>query len=457
MDLMDLEQIWNAVLGEIELRLSKAHFHTWLKNTALSSNHDGVALVSCPNGFTKEWLENKYNKLILHALRNVASDIREVKYIIGKEAPPQPTPLRRSRPLPTEPTPEEQLDFRELAVDPETNLNPRYTFESFVVGSFNELAHAAAQAILKNPGTTYNPLFVYGGVGLGKTHLLQATGNELAKQPGVSVKYATADRLANEIVSAILTNSIDQLKKEYRNVDFLIVDDVQFLSGKDKVQEEIFHTFNVLYQRNKQIVFSSDRPPKAIPTLTERLRSRFEGGMVADISYPNLETRMAIITTKARLKQLTFEETVVAFIANHFQKNIRELEGAINRIATQVQLTHQAPSLPAVTKWLTTLINEPIKNTTPRQIIKAVAEFYDLTERDLIERGRKKEIARPRQIAMYLLREELKNSYPFIGTKLGGRDHTTVMHAYGKITKEYEESEHFRHELQLIKERIYNV
>ncbi|MBI2624058.1 chromosomal replication initiator protein DnaA [Candidatus Parcubacteria bacterium] len=454
---MNLEQVWQTALGEIELRLSKAHFHTWLKNTTLSSHHDGVALISCPNGFTKEWLENKYSKLILQALRNVLTDIREVKYMIGKEASLAPAPLKRARLTAPEIIGDEQLDFRELSVDPRTNLNPRYTFQSFVVGSFNELAHAAAKAIIKSPGTTYNPLFVYGGVGLGKTHLLQATGNELAKQQNVFVKYVTADRLANEIVSAILTNSIDQLKNEYRKVDLLIVDDVQFLSGKDKVQEEVFHTFNVLHQRNKQVVLSSDRPPKAIPTLTERLRSRFEGGMVADINYPDLETRMAIIKAKSIEKQLQLEEAVVMYIANHFQKNIRELEGAINRVATQTQITHQAPNLQNTTKWLTSLVSEPHKNTTPKQIIKAVADFYDLSERDLIERGRKKEIARPRQIAMYLLREELKNSYPFIGAKLGGRDHTTVMHAYDKITRESEGSETLQRELQLLRERIYNV
>ncbi|MBI4099334.1 chromosomal replication initiator protein DnaA [Candidatus Parcubacteria bacterium] len=456
---MTLEQLWQAALGEIELTLSKAHFHTWLKNTAVVAQENGVVLVSCPNGFTKEWLENKYNKLILHALRNVSEEIREVRYILGKEILLAPSPAaRRRRELLAPPPPEEQLDFKELAVDPNTNLNPKYTLESFVVGSFNELAHAAAQAVLKAPGVTYNPLFVYGGVGLGKTHLLQATGNAIVLQhKDLVVKYVTADRLANEIVSSILTGSIDQLKNDYRRVDFLIVDDAQFLSGKDKVQEEIFHTFNVLYQKNKQIIFSSDRPPKAIPTLTERLRSRFEGGMVADIGYPDFETRLAIVKTKAREKELSLDDDAAAYIATHFQKNIRELEGALNRVASHARVSGQSPTIASVQKYLASLINEPRKNTSPKQVIKAVAEFYDLSERDLIERGRKKEIVHPRQIAMFLLREELKNSYPFIGMKLGGRDHTTVMHAYDKISKEFEENENLRREIHLIKERIYNV
>ncbi|MBI3305463.1 chromosomal replication initiator protein DnaA [Candidatus Parcubacteria bacterium] len=456
---MTLEQLWQAALGEIELTLSKAHFHTWLKNTTIVAQENGVVLVSCPNGFTKEWLENKYNKLILHALRNVSEDTREVRYVIGKEAVLTPSPAaRRRRELLVSPPMEEQLDFKELAVDPNTNLNPKYTFESFVVGSFNELAHAAAQAVLKNPGTTYNPLFVYGGVGLGKTHLLQATGNAVVSQhKSLAIKYVTADRLANEIVSSILGGSIDQLKNDYRRIDLLIVDDAQFLSGKEKVQEEVFHTFNVLYQKNKQIIFSSDRPPKAIPTLTERLRSRFEGGMVADISYPDFETRLAIVKAKAREKELALDAEAAAYIATHFQKNIRELEGALNRVASQVRVSRQSPTAAYVQKYLASIINEPRKNTSPKQVIKAVAEFYDLSERDLIERGRKKEIVHPRQIAMFLLREELKNSYPFIGMKLGGRDHTTVMHAYDKISKEFEENENLRREIHLIKERIYNV
>jgi chromosomal replication initiator protein len=292
------DQIWKTVLADIELNTSKANFVTWFKNTSLIEKKEGVATVSVPNAFTKEWLENKYHKTILKLLRNISPEIKEVRYLIGPNIIVPQIPRQKKITTP-QVVSDNQLDFKEFEVDKETNLNPRYTFDSFIVGSFNELAHAAALSVVKNPARAYNPLFIYSGVGLGKTHLVQAMGNEIVKTGGVKVKYITSEKFTSEVVNAITNNEMDDFKNKYRQVDVLILDDVQFLSGKERTQEEFFHTFNSLYENNKQIILTSDRLPKAIPTLTERLRSRFEGGMIADISFPDKETRMAILRNKA--------------------------------------------------------------------------------------------------------------------------------------------------------------
>jgi chromosomal replication initiator protein len=452
-------ELWQTALAEIEVSISKANFLTWFKNTALISRKDGVVTVAVPNAFTKEWLENKYNQLVLRSLRNTAHDIKEVRFTIHSSIPSNSHEKRGRRvKMETAPLIEAQFNFAEADVDRETNLNPRYTFESFIVSSSNELAHAAALAVVQNVGTLYNPLFIYGGVGLGKTHLLQAIGNAVrAKESQKKVRYLTSERFTSEIIGAIRTKGIERVKEAYRWVDLLIIDDVQFLSGKEKTQEEFFHTFNALYEQNKQIVLSSDRPPRAIPTLEERLRSRFEGGMIADIAPPDYETRLAILKTKLADKKIEVElsEEILAHVATTITSNVRELEGALNRIVATARLAGSAPSLEKI-KTLIAATPQPSKNKlTPKAIIRTVSEFYDIKEEELINQSRKREIVRPRQVCMYLIREELKSSYPFIGERFGGRDHTTVMHAVSKITREVQQSEGFAEEINLIKGRLY--
>lgn len=460
---MDLQELWKAALGEIELQVSKANYKTWLSNTSIVNRNNGIITVAVPNSFTKEWLENKYHKFILRSLKNIESDIKEVAYQI------KPNPLKEEDKSKKQTDEEKliinkQMDFVELNVDAETNLNPRYTFENFIVGPSNELAHAAAVAITKNLGVKYNPLFIYGGVGLGKTHLIEAIGNKIKSlNKNKKIKYVTSERFTSEVITnlrsgSLRPNDMDDFKKRWREIDLLIIDDIQFLSGKEKTQDEFFHIFNALYDAGKQIIISSDRPPKSIQTIEERLRSRFEGGMTADISYPDLETRIAILKTKSNEKGFDFSYEILEYIASNIKKNIRELEGALNRlIASNLNSNKKDLNINEVKKALNSIINTPKKSTTLKSIIKTVAEFYDISEKDLLERSRKKEIVKPRQVIMYLLREELKSSFPFIGLKIGGRDHTTAIHACEKIRKELELDQNFSDEINIIREKLYLI
>lgn len=456
---MTNEQLWQTALGEVELNISRANFITWFRYTFISKTKDGVVTIGVPNGFSKEWLENKYNKIILRALRNVSNEIKELKFIIS---PPStavnPIEKAAKEGIKKEETVGQTQSFKEFEVDKETNLNPKYTFTNFIVGSFNELAQAAAKAVINSPGEAYNPLFIYGGVGLGKTHLLQAMGNEIIDKykRKKKVKYISSEKFTSELVTALHNGKIEDFKENYRQIDVLIIDDIQFLAGKEKTQEEFFHTFNFLYQKNKQVVLSSDRPPKAIATLEERLRSRFEGGMIADISQPDMETRLAILKCKVIEKKTSVSDEVLSYIATNVQKNIRELEGALNRVIASNGKPGATPNIELVAKTLNDIVNSPKKLTNHKNIIQAVAEFYDISANELINRCRKKEVVYPRQVAMYLMREELKKSFPFIGEKLGGRDHTTVMYACDKLNKEVEKNETLQQEINLIKERIYN-
>jgi len=447
---MTNEELWQAVLAQIQLSISQPNFATWFKNTELISHKEGKVVVCVPNSFVKEWLENKYNKTIFKILHNLEEGIKEVEYAVGKTA------LKMKKVAPAEaPFETDQLEFQELKIDKETNLNPRYIFDTFVVGPFNELPHAAATAVAKDPGFVYNPLFVYGGVGLGKTHLLQAIGNEVASAAlKKRVRYISTEKFTSEVVSAIQNHKIEALKAKYRGVDVFIIDDVQFLAGREKTQEEFFNVFNVLYENNKQIILSSDRPPKAIHALAERLRSRFEGGMIADISAPDTETRLAILKTKAEEKKVDLPDDVYEYIASAITHNIRELQGALNRMVVYQKINNQQPDVATAKNLLKNLLSAPHKIVTPKKIIQSVAEFFDLKEKDLLMPTRKKEIVYPRQVAMYLLREELKSSFPFIGRKFSGKDHTTAIHSYQKIAREVAQNKKLEEEIQLIKERI---
>jgi chromosomal replication initiator protein len=449
---MTNEELWQVVLAEIELNISRANFITWFRSTGIISKKEGQVLVSVPNSFTKEWLENKYNDFIFKTLHKIDEGIKEVQYVIEKSAPKSSAPKKISSVI------EQDFQLKLKETDRETNLNPRYTFENFIIGSFNELAHAASFAVSRDPGTVYNPLFIYGGVGLGKTHLLQAIGNEIIKNsPAKKVKYTPSEKFTSQVVAAIKNHETEQLKAGYRGIDVLIIDDVQFLSGKEKTQEEFFHTFNALYEKGCQIVLSSDRPPKAISSLEERLRSRFEGGMIADISYPDLETRLAILKMKGQERNADLSTEVFNYLAENIQKNIRELEGALNRLIAYTRLNNKTPDVEVAKTLLKNLIESPKKIITPKKIIQAVADFYDIREKELISASRKKEVVRPRQIAMYLLREEAKGSYPFIGRKFGGKDHTTAIYACAKIEKETQQNNEIVEEINLIRQRIYSL
>ena len=458
---MTTNDLWQAALGEIEISTSKANFITWFNGTKLMENKEGTVVLAVPSSFNKDWLENKYYKTILKSLRNVSPEIKKIEFVILSNQL-QKTKLSKKESYIKEPQIlREQTSFQEInnfsEIDKITNLNKKYTFDNFVVGSFNELAYAAGQAIIKNLGKVYNPLFIYGGVGLGKTHLLQAIGNEIVKNSNNKVKYVNAEKFTIELIDYIQNKRMKDFKNLYRDIDLLIVDDVQFIAGKEKVQDEFFHTFNALYHINKQIILSSDRSPKSISTLEDRLKSRFEGGMIADISYPDIETRIAIL--KLKLKNLQFElsNEILTYIASHITRNIRELEGVLNRIVANAKMKNNIPTENQIKKDLQDFISVPKKKTNYKIIINAVSEFYDIEIKELINKSRKKEIVWPRQIAMYLLREEIKSSFPFIGEKLGGRDHTTVMYACEKLRQKIKENNSLSEEINLIKEKIYNI
>src|SRR3989338_7372943 len=452
---MTNEELWKAVLGEMELSLSKAHFTTWFKSTSILSKDANSILISTPNAFVKEWLENKFNRKILDSIRHLTPDVREIKYVIGVPK----IDLRQdiSKAILEKDFEEKTSLEPDKDIDKSTNLNKRYSFESYVIGSNNELAHAASIGITKNLGKIYNPLFIYGGVGLGKTHLLQSIGNRVvADNKDCKVLYIPAEKLTADLISSIQNRTIEDLKSQYTKLDLMIIDDVQFIAGKERTQEIVFSIFNELHGKNKQIILSSDRPPKAIPALEERLRSRFEGGMIADIGTPDFETRLAILKIKSIERTYHLEDDVLSYIATNIQKNVRELEGALNRVMAFSQIYNKSPGLKEVKSILATYLNNPYKKTSPQSVLKNVADFYNISAADLIKRSRKKEVVRPRQVAMFLLREETKLSFPEIGQKLGGRDHSTVIHACEKIRSESSVDEPLKQELVLIRERVYN-
>lgn len=447
---LSLEELWKAALAEIELDLSKASFVTWFKHTRIvEEKNSGIVVISVPNGFSKEWLESKYNKLILRALRNLNKNIKNIEIEINNVEPAsQPPKINLG-------ISQNQLGLMENKINKETNLNQKYTFNSFVVGSSNELAYAASLAVAKNLGKTYNPLLIYGGVGLGKTHLLQAVGNEIStKYPNKKVRYLSSEKFTNEFIESIKNKEVSDFKDKYRKVDILIIDDIQFLANKEQTQEEFFHTFNTLYENNKQIILSSDQPPKAIAKIDERLRSRFEGGMIADVGFPDYETRLAILKSKLEELSQELEEETLNYIAVNITRNIRELEGALNKVLAIYEIEKNI-SQNKLSKILSEFFITQRKITTPAKIMEIIAKFYDIKISDLLTRSRKKNLVKPRQITMFLLREELNYSYPNIGEKLGGRDHTTAIHAYEKINNEINKSDDFMQEIKSIREILY--
>ncbi|MBU6389943.1 chromosomal replication initiator protein DnaA [Patescibacteria group bacterium] len=446
---MENEQLWNSVLVEIELAVSKANFNTWFKDTRILKQEEGVVFVSVPNAFAKEWLYNKYHKTILHSLRTLSSGVRSVEYLITrdggkqKEAGGVKSLAAAVPPLPLE-------DFY---IDKENNLNPKYTFESFVVGPFNELAYAAAQAVVGKLGEVYNPLFIYGNTGHGKTHLIQAVGNHVKNQGGRKVFYVTSEKFVIDYVNSVQANHVNQFKEKYRKYDILIMDDIQFLANKEKTQEELFHLFNSLYENNKQIVFSSDKHPNFIPNLEDRLKSRFAAGMIVDIPTPDRESRLAILKTKARQSSVTVSPEVLDHLATTIEGNIRELEGMLNLLICQSELKKHELGIAEV-RALIKNTNKPKKAVSVKEVTKAVASFFNIEESDIYEKTRRQEVVKPRQLVMYILRQDFNVSYPLIGQKLGGRDHTTVIHSCEKIKGELKFNTNLEQELAQIRAMI---
>lgn len=426
----DTKNLWETSLAEIETLVSKANFATWFKETFLIKINEGEAVIGVPNTFVKDWLSNKFSKTILKSLRDQNDEIKAVTFTVANidKIRAQKEKFTRKDIKETQ-----ELPLADYYINKDDNLNPRYTFDSFIIGSFNELAHAASQAIVRQPGIVYNPLFIYGSTGHGKTHLIQAIGNKIKEiQRDKKVFYLTSEKFASEYVAAIQQNKMTTFKDKYRKYDVLIMDDIQFLSKMEKTQEELFHLFNTLYDNNKQIVFSSDMHPNFIPGLEERLKSRFNQGMIVDIPKPDSESRVAILQTKARQNNVCISNDVCDFLSTTIDGNIRELEGVINSIACQSQLKNRELTLNDV-KDLVKNSARPKKMVSIKDLIKLVADFYNIDPDAICDKTRKKEVVRPRQITMYILREDFSTSYPTIGDKLGGRDHTTVIHSCEKI------------------------
>ena len=430
---MNNQQLWQAILGGMEVSLSKANFNTWFKNTSIAERGPDFIIIAVPSAFSRDWIASKYQQEMLKTLKNLAPEIKEIKYRLGA-APSQSESgaVKQGTKNAAEQNYHKEA-FPQRGAPGSSGLNPKYTFETFIVGKNSELAYAASQAVAKNPGTQYNPLFIYGGVGLGKTHLIHAAGHRLLQSdPKAKILCVTSEKFANDYVNAISQKRMEEFKKEYRGADVLLIDDIQFMAGKEGFQEEFFHTFNELRDKGKQIIITSDRQPKEIPAVEQRLVSRFEWGMVADIQAPDLETRMAILRNKMEKKGAVLGEDILFYIAENVVSNIRELEGALNRLAVYQQMENRGLVLDQAKTILASIVGTKKRVTSAKKIAESVAEFYNISMEDLIKQSRKKEFVKPRQIAMYLIRKELDNSFPSIGDFFGGRDHTTVMHAVEK-------------------------
>jgi len=410
---MDLKTLWQAILGELEIILSQASFTTWFKDTFIYSFEEGIFVIGVPDSFHKEWLENKYKDEITKTVKKLCPQkVSEIRFKVATKSPSLPPKTLKPTAKPLTPSQNEIV------------LNPNYTFDRFVVGSSNRLAHAAALSVAKKPGDSYNPLFLYGGVGLGKTHLMQAIGNEILKRGNTKVLYVSCEKFTNDYIEAVRSGKAARFKDKYRNIDVLLIDDIQFLVGKESTQEEVYHTFNALHQNNKQIVISSDRPPKALSSLEDRLVSRFEGGMIADISPPDFETRLAILKKRQREKNYYIDDEILELIATKVQQNIRELEGAFTRLVANCQLSGEKPTLERAQQLLSSYDLPRATGLTFEKILNKISEFYGLKKEDILNQKRDRELVHPRQVMMYILRHELNYSYPKIGKELK-RDHTT--------------------------------
>ena len=462
---MDAKQVWRAALGELQVSLSPANFETWLRETTLIDVDDNRFRIAVPNGFAKDWLESRYRSLISQTLARIVGYSVQVEFVVGTapehaaEADTTAPPAAPERPVSTPSSQHVRVEATRVGGEGgATYLNARYTFANFIVGSANRLAHAASLSVAERPGHAYNPLFLYGGVGLGKTHLMHAIGNQvMARFPRKRVVYATSEKFTNEFITSIQQGKIDEFRARYRRIDLLLIDDIQFIADKERTQEEFFHTFNAIHEDGKQIVLSSDRPPKGIVTLEERLRSRFEWGLIADLTAPDLETRIAILRAKAEEGGVPMTSDVIEFIARKVVSNIRELEGALNRIVAYASMGAMPISIELAQAVLSNVLYNPKKRQiTPERIVKAVSEYYGVGLDALKGQKRDKAIVMPRQIAMFLMRSETDVSLMRIGAELGGRDHSTVLHACDKITRETGANDELRREVSAVRELIYS-
>jgi chromosomal replication initiator protein len=458
---MQDDRLWQAVLGEIELSVSRGNYVTWFKNTRLLKHKDGILTIGVPNVFVKQQLERKYNDLIVSILAKNQTTPERVDYkihtdlAVSRRQDEEPLTLVNNQAPAAAPVRSQASNSNALSHSYRQGLNERYTFDNFIVGSGNELAYAACQAIAANPGTKYNPLFIYGGVGIGKTHLIQAVGNAImTKNPAARVLYVSTEQFVQEFIDAVRYKKNTDFAGYYRNADVLIIDDMQFIAGKDKTQEEFFHTFNALHQANKQIIISSDKPPKDIPTLEERLRSRFAWGMSIDMQNPDFETRCAIVKSKADVVGIELPPDVVDYLANHIQTNIRELEGALNQLIAFCEMRNLAPDLAIIQNLLNANKSRP-KHLSARQVIERVSKHFQISLEDLLGPKRDKDIVVPRQVAMYILRSELHLSFPKIARELGRKDHTTAIHSVEKVENELTFDAVIRQHVSDIKERLY--
>jgi chromosomal replication initiator protein len=446
MDGVDIQKRWEEILKNLEEKISKPTVKTWFSNVRPIQIADGVLRLEVPSKLVKNWIATKFNVILLKTVKEKIENVKSIEYEVSENTITKKT-IKRKVVF--------QHKISIFEVNPSTNLNPRYRFDNFVVGSNNELAFAAAEGVVNNLGNYINPLFIYGGVGLGKTHLLQAIGNEVyRKYSGTKkIRYATTEQFTNELINSLRNQTIDEFRKKFRDVDLLILDDVHFISGKTKTQEELFHTFNELFNLKKQIVFSSDRPPRMIKDIEERLQSRFEGGLIIDITPPDYETRLAILKMKNQERGYYLNDKILELIAQKVTKNIRELEGCLNYVVFKLKYIPN-PNDSRIEQVIKEYLQTNIKKVSYKTIIKKVAEFYNLKEEDILKRTRRKDLSKPRQIAMYLLREVGKLPYTRIGEILNNRDHTTALYSYEKITKEIQEDFDLSQEIEILKQKI---
>lgn len=440
----DTHELWEYMLTQVELSVSPANFNTWFRESFIVKIEDGIVHIGVPSQFFRDWYLKKFHQLLLKILRGVSYEFRNIEYQIVKD-------VRKPRESKVKDKQNQELPLDEFYVNKSDNLNPRYTFESFVVGSFNELAYRAAEAVIKRPGIAYNPFFIYGETGRGKTHLIQAIGNQYKKlYPNRKVYYLTSEKFSVEYTDSIGQGTANRFKEKYRQYDLIIMDDIQFLSKKEKTQEELFHLFNALHDNNRQIIFSSDRSPHAIPDIADRVRGRLASGMTVDIGEPDTESRIAIVRKKAALHGVLLNDDVIEHIATSVSGSIRELEGVINSLVCHAQIKGSSPDIAEVRQSLRSFAR-PTKTISVKHVVSKIAEFYGIDEESIYEKTRRREVVRPRQVIMYILREDFSVSYPTIGTKLGGRDHTTVIHSCEKVRREVIEDTDLAKEIQEIR------
>jgi chromosomal replication initiator protein len=442
---MDAQQAWQAAIGQLQMEMPKASFDTWVKDATFIKHETNTFIIGVQNAYARDWLDSrlstKISRLLSGALNN---EEQSVNFIVGQKEPDQKEESQAVEP--------DQAGYS-VARIPASSFNARYSFENFVVGASNRLAHAASLAVAENPARAYNPLFLYGGVGLGKTHLLQAIGTHVLEH-GLNVLYVSSEEFTNDLINSIRTHTTASFRERYRQIDVLLIDDIQFIAGKESTQEEFFHTFNTLHGQDKQIVITSDRPPKAMLTLETRLRSRFEGGLIVDVQLPDVETRIAILNSKAERARRHIDQHILELIAQQVQSNIRELEGALTRVLAFADLSGMPLDEKLVSVALADMLPDH-ENFNPDSIVREVARSFNITVDRLMSRDRSRQVALPRQVAMYLIREEGNYSLPQIGAALGGRDHTTIMYGCEKIADLMERDDRLRRQVYQIREKLY--